>query len=195
MNRRRWYAAAGYLAAFAALAAVIVTRHQAAPAEPVDPYYLDAGPAETAGVTAGPVAVTSTAPSITAPPSASPGPATTSEEARPVPAAPTAAPDETSAVAATATAFLHGWVLRADWDARNAALKGYTTPEYLAEIFPIDPDRVGLPAGTDIRADLVHVTVTDAGGATVPATVDGLAVVVHEVRTGAGWRVDSHEHG
>lgn len=182
-------AAAVWAAAAAVCLLIVVVRHGTAPAEPTAPYLPGPYPAETLPAT------TTANPSTAAPPlTPAPGPVSTSEEARPGPAT-TPAPDDREAVAVTATAFLHGWLLRGTWDERSDALKTVTTPEYRGQIMVIDPDRVGLPLGRTVTVDPAQVTVTEAGAATAPATVDGFAVVVHEVRTGTGWRVDSHGRG
>lgn len=179
----------GYAAVLVVLAGIGVARNRGA-GDPGD-VYTDIAPVPAAETTL-----------LTAPPSTArpvpvtvpAAPASTTEEARPYPAT-TAAPTETDTVTAVAVAFLHAWVLRGTWDERDAALKDIATPEERDLVVYIDPDRVGLPPGQAITVDPARVTVTEAGGATVPAIIDGLAVTVHEVRTGAGWRVDTHGRG
>jgi hypothetical protein len=187
-SQQKKAAGAWTLIAVGALA-FVAFRHRSEP-EPVEPgveYTYQAAPAD--------VDVAAAAPSTTATSARKAAPVTTTAEARPATTpAPAATAGEADTVAAQATCFLHGWVLRGTWDERSAALKDCTDPEYLVQIFPIDPDLAGLPPGTAIIADPARVTITDAGAATAPATVDGFAVTVHEVRTAAGWRVTSHEH-
>jgi hypothetical protein len=55
-----------------------------------------------------------------------------------------------------------------------------------------DPDQAALPPGLAVVVDRARVGVFSNGSATVPAAVDGLPVVVHEVRVAGGWLVDSH---
>lgn len=187
MNRRR-RAIGAYTLAALVFAAVIVVRHRPA-AEPVDGYPADYY-TETAAPTEPPAPAVTGASTTTGPRSTT---AATTEEARTGPAI-SALPADVDVVAYTAVAFLHGWVLRGSWDQRNDALKKWTTADYVAHVAYIDPDLVGLPAGNDIRVDTAHVTISGAGGATVPASVDGLAVVVFEVRTATGWVVDNHDY-
>lgn len=181
-------ALSAYLAV-AAVLAVVVVRHQPATAELADtPNGVgDANPTTVA--VAAPTTTVATAPAAV--------PATTTEEARPAPAAPVVSGD-VNAAAATAVGFLRGWTLRGSWDDRRAALMAtpahpaYATAEYVAAVAYTDPDLANLPPGTVVTVDTAHVAVSPHGSAVVPASVDGFAVVVHEVRVATGWLVDSH---
>lgn len=115
-------------------------------------------------------------------------PASTTEEARPAPAATVDAVSNADA-ARVAGLFVHAWVLRSDVDTRLAMLGKLTAAGYGDSVAWTDPDI--LPAGNTVTVDAVDI----AGDltATVAVTVDGIRLRVFEQKTGDGWRVVGHE--